>query len=611
LASKIKVSDSELIRFMYSTFSHLSAYQLGFTASSDGTSDKHVNFESQHVAYKNPKASSKVATHVIRLFGVASSVDHASETQVEGWKRRISALAKIYNASPLARRQNTSIFSTEFAQKLKEMNGDHAADQKKTSVLMGNWKQKSTLVDLGSEKMLSTSAPEIIEIISRANTAKISDVGGIEAWTSMTNEERNSRDILMMEGVALELGEEAYNALSAAEQRELDLFVRAGCCMHKELNAVKGGNAAMTTWWAANDIPGPVLLANRDNAATLEGLSSSNKATTSAEVCAFEVSGAGGVKTTSIAGAIFNHKDDKKGQQDSHRIFFQAIKDGASTKFPDTSSIRYQSYCRAAAELLAYLHHYQAFLLAIKDKKKDRRLNHMEQNLQNALHDIPTQTELAVLALFGIFIMEPYIAYVRGSGLTETNVLNLGPLHTNLVDHIQKLIDNPGLVLSPDTADEAEFLTQASWRENKAVTAIHSMVADLPHIRSVLVCFLEGSRETFTRFCEEFKEGGSIDTLTASERESAWMPGTNDVNEGALGRVVRINRRNKPTQTMHQNIAQAKFSYNNTQQFMDNEFIAEDHTFIMQEAGQQDESHLEQQRLSEIWEHDERVVAAR
>jgi hypothetical protein len=89
------------------------------------------------------------------------------------------------------------------------------------------------------------------------------------------------------------------------------------------------------------------------------------------------------------------------------------------------------------------------------------------------------------------------------------------------------------------------------------------------------------------------------------------MPGTNDVNEGALGKVVRINRWNKPTQTKHQNVAQAKFSYNNTQQFMDNEFIAEDHTFIIQEARRQDESHLEQQRLTEIWEHDERVVAAR
>jgi hypothetical protein len=36
---------------------------------------------------------------------------------------------------------------------------------------------------------------------------------------------------------------------------------------------------------------------------------------------ALDVSGASGVKLTSLAGAIFNHKEDKKGQQDSLQTF--------------------------------------------------------------------------------------------------------------------------------------------------------------------------------------------------------------------------------------------------------------------------------------------------
>lgn len=235
----------------------------------------------------------------------------------------------------------------------------------------------------------------------------------------------------------------------------------------------------------------------------------------------------------------------------------------------------------------------------------------MEQNLQNALKDVPTLTELAVLALYGIFVTEPYITRIRGSGLTELNALDLGPFHTDLMNHIQKLINNPDLLLSSATADEAEFLKCKTWRKSRAVTAIHSMTINLPHIRPLLIAFLTGALDTWIRFCEEYTEGGTVDGMTVSERESAWMPSTNDVNEGTLGKVVRINRRNKPTQTMHQNVSQAIFTHNNTQDFMNEEFVPEDDKFVMQEARRLDKSGLEKQRLAELREHDEHVVATK
>lgn len=360
---------------------------LGFTASSDGTSDRHVNFESQHIAYRNPKltptSSSKISTHVIRLLGVMSSVDHTSETQVEGWKKRFAELVNIYNLSPLARRHGSALFSSALARKLRGMNGDHAADQKKTFTLMGKWKHSMTILDLGSKKMAaSADVNNISQLVSEAHTKKIEAIGGLEVWNSLSEHQKQNEEVSMMEGIAMVIGEEAYiNELTDDERRQMDLFLRAGCCMHKDLNAVKGGNAAMIQYWREKEIPGPILLANRDNAATLGDITSSSEASTAAEARAFEVSGAGGVKTISIAGAIFNHKDDKKGQQDSHRIYFQKVKGGHSAKFPNTSNIRYQSHCQAAAELIAYLPQYKLFLLDIKDKKKERRLNHMEQNL--------------------------------------------------------------------------------------------------------------------------------------------------------------------------------------------------------------------------------------
>ena len=40
------------------------------------------------------------------------------------------------------------------------------------------------------------------------------------------------------------------------------------------------------------------------------------------------------------------------------------------------------------------------------------------------------------------------------------------------------------------------------------------------------------------RFTSEYAPGGLIDEATEEEKNHAWMPLTNDVNEGALGSVV-------------------------------------------------------------------------
>ena len=47
----------------------------------------------------------------------------------------------------------------------------------------------------------------------------------------------------------------------------------------------------------------------------------------------------------------------------------------------------------------------------------------------------------------------------------------------------------------------------------------------------------------------EFHEGGMIDNTTAEEKEKAWMPPTNDANEGALG-TFRTHIRCKLNTTM-------------------------------------------------------------
>lgn len=160
----------------------------------------------------------------------------------------------------------------------------------------------------------------------------------------------------------------------------------------------------------------------------------------------------------------------------------------------------------------------------------------MEQNLANALTDIPTVTELAILALYSIFISKPYVGSVQDGGLTE---VDLGPLHQDLVKHIEKLIDNPDLILLPKHIDEAEFLNEGHCKKSLAVQAIQALIPTLPNIRILLVAFLTGAHKGAIHFSEEFN---SAKNLNAADHESAWMPGSNNPNEGALGRVIQISR---------------------------------------------------------------------
>jgi hypothetical protein len=61
------------------------------------------------------------------------------------------------------------------------------------------------------------------------------------------------------------------------------------------------------------------------------------------------------------------------------------------------------------------------------------------------------------------------------------------------------------------------------------------MKPELPHLANVLVAFLKGALTTWKRFTTEFVPGGLIDEASAEQKDLAWMPATNDVNEGILG----------------------------------------------------------------------------
>ena len=98
--------------------------------------------------------------------------------------------------------------------------------------------------------------------------------------------------------------------------------------------------------WDTEDRRGPMKFLDRDNATFAErGDCEREEAEPKAD--------RRGVKTASLAGAIFRNEDDKKGYRDAFRSYFPKHL-GYSVTFPDTSGVRYQSSCDTVAELLVH-----------------------------------------------------------------------------------------------------------------------------------------------------------------------------------------------------------------------------------------------------------------
>ncbi|KAJ7085171.1 hypothetical protein B0H15DRAFT_847342, partial [Mycena belliarum] len=394
------------------------------------------------------------------------------------------------------------------------MMGDHASTEKGTAKAIQVIKHDASIEVLGEAAIGAKSLSELVLYLGAWNAKKVAEAGGIDAWEALSALEQAERDAKLMKEVVVALGKEAYDALAPDDRRKLDLFIWAGCCMHKDLNSFKGGNTEMMLGWEQIAATPPIILANKGNAAILKELlepgSEKYDNLTELQQKAFESSTRGAIKACALD------------------IDFMSVHLGKRHKrFPGTHNSRFSSSALAAAELITHL-----------------PLN-VENNLRLALRDLPTLAELVVVILYYQAIGHPYMRCVRGPGTENTNALDLGPLHTEVCDHIRTLINDPSLLTAADTSFVTGSLDGQPWEDPAAVKAALELLPTLPHVEEMLLAFLRGALATWVRFSAEFAPGGLIDEATASERQLAWMPSTNDANEGALG-SYRVRMRDKP-----------------------------------------------------------------
>jgi hypothetical protein len=78
------------------------------------------------------------------------------------------------------------------------------------------------------------------------------------------------------------------------------------------MNAGKGGDKEMQSFWPEEGIPGPVLLANHDNAPVIDDIDSDSETLKASETHAINVTNSGGTMFTLLMGMYVKYKDDKR-----------------------------------------------------------------------------------------------------------------------------------------------------------------------------------------------------------------------------------------------------------------------------------------------------------
>jgi hypothetical protein len=396
---------------------------------------------------------------------------------------------------------------------------------------------------LGEEALFHMDVARIIALLSPLKASQIEKHGGQDAWNLLTDDQRAEADIEIIR----EVGRNVFNGLPEDHQRRLTTFVRTGCCMHKDLNCVKGGDRAMQNMWHEKNKTPPIILANKDNAAILAARMG-DSAPSRLQIRAEEVLKRGGSHTTALGGMICRNKDKKKGQQDTYGYYMEWHV-GHPVSYPDVSNTCYGTHGEASGTIIAYHQHFINFMDFVRYAKDRPGETNIEKNFANTLKDVPTITELCVLALYNVTVSRPFMQHVR----THDNLLDLESFFKNKECFLDNIISHPEIWISPEYSHEAAALDGNEWDEHSStvIQAVREMSSHLCDLKDAIIAFVQGARKTFVeRFSEEFKDGGDIDKLTQEERDSLFFSSTNDANEGALG-SWRGDTKKRPAQTLH------------------------------------------------------------
>jgi len=194
-------------------------------------------------------------------------------------------MSDAFNNSPLAQREGTKLTTRHLTRILKGMNADHASAEKSTANGIKDWKMETSMRGMGEDRLEQLTTRDLIIYLASWSQNMIAKAGGLDAWKELPDSERAKREVALMEEI------------------KLNLFIWAGCCMHKDQNSFKAGNTAMMAWWDKTNNTPPIVLANKQNASVLRHVldpAAPLAPMTEDETIAFEASTRGGVKAVAL-----------------------------------------------------------------------------------------------------------------------------------------------------------------------------------------------------------------------------------------------------------------------------------------------------------------------
>ncbi|KAJ7094890.1 hypothetical protein C8R43DRAFT_907989 [Mycena crocata] len=548
----------------------------GFVEHSDGTTHRGITVETRHVTLLVPSYDPDVDDsdkstwrHCTRFVEVAPALDHTAERQFEGTKEVSERIADTYSRSPLSAQDKRKMDKNEYYRKKLGESKDHAADGKKEFKISEAHKKEIIIQDMGRTAMDEADLETSILLLT---IAEITDEDLLAAGKLSPSELSSEKKTdLIGEVLEQKIGEEKFNSLTPDQQCNATTHCFGGCCMHKDLNVVRIGDAEMQEVYSTHNIPAPVLLANKANDATIN--LTPEDSTNAARQHAINSSSRGAVKLLQLIGALLRHKDGKRGYQDKCRIFMQERKLelynlDESDGFPDVSNIRYGCYTQAAAEVVVFHGLIWELVSEVMDgKTKSGHPNHVEHLILKGLKCPATMEQLVAMALYGASVSWSYMAMVRGTKENPVNLLDLTDLHRKLPEFCTHIAENPDILLDPATPLEELTIDARPFVNELLIPTIRQLLPELPNVNLLISAMFSGAAKGWVRFTPEFHIGGTFDRLTPEQRAVLFIPSTNDCSEGMLG-SYRVHMRYHPNSTTQSFTNQTRAERNNTEAFI-------------------------------------------
>ncbi|KAJ7115156.1 hypothetical protein C8R44DRAFT_928100 [Mycena epipterygia] len=470
----------------------------GFVESSDGTTHRGITVESRHITLLVPSyapdaddSDKSTWVHRTRFMEVAPALDHTGQSQFEGTRKVAERIADTYSRSPLAVQEKRLMDKNDYWRKKIGESKDHAADGKKEFNFSAAHKKEIIIRDMGRAAMDDVDIQTGIILLAMLDITDddLMSVGKVSE-SEFEVLSTQARSELTEQVLELKLGEERFNILTPDEQCNKCTHLYGGCCCHKDLNVVRYGYCAIQRIYSTHDIPSPVLLANKANAAIID-LGTDDPGDSAAVQNAVESSSSGAIKLLQLIGALLRHKDGERGYQDRCTIFLRERKLKLLDleepgKFPDVSNNRYGCYTYAAAEVVCFHGIIQELVTEIIDgKTKAGQKNHVEANILKGLNCAVTMTELVALALYGASVSWPYMAAV-GTKDRPINLVSLMPLHRKLPDFCAYIAANPKILLDSKTPLDKLTINAEPFADEFLIESIQQLRSDLPNLELVV-----------------------------------------------------------------------------------------------------------------------------